>query len=169
MASFGERWKKNKAEKRGAKTYNESTNFYDINWEDLSWFDKERGGEEVSHEGLWLDLTDSIYKFDLSERTYNALIKNWISKIEDFFPYRMDIRQMWSLRGLWINAIKELDANFSIYWWYHWFNLSKFFEKVYNKTANRRTLSAVRSWQTWNCNSFFCSYPAIFDPSRIIC
>jgi hypothetical protein len=31
MASFGERWEKNKAEKRNAKTYNDSINFYDIN------------------------------------------------------------------------------------------------------------------------------------------
>ena len=83
MISLGDRWKKNKAEKHSAKPYNDSINFYDIDWDNSSFFGEEKIGEEKiedEQEDLWLDLSDSIYKFDLSERTFNALIKNWISK-----------------------------------------------------------------------------------------
>ena len=47
-----------------------------------------------------LNINNSIYELKLSERTYNALSRNGINKLEDFYPYRGDIRVLINFRWL---------------------------------------------------------------------
>lgn len=75
-------------------------------------------------------LDDSIYILKwLSERTYNALIKHWISHIGDFYKYKDDIRVLGEMRWVWNNAINELNQALSEFEWYRYFSLNWFFER----------------------------------------
>ena len=74
------------------------------------------------------DPSDSIYKLNLSERTFNALIRHNISYFKDFSPYAKDIRVLKNLRWLWNNAIQELHHEFLKYQWYRKYSLEWAFD-----------------------------------------